>query len=386
MKKEKKPTVSKPESDELTQGIKPWPKRVEGAHLADEIREIFNRYCVLPGGADVALSLWTLASYGINSFRICPKVCLSSPEKRCGKTTTLEVIGALAHRSLMTSNATPSALFRAIEAWQPTLLIDEADTFLHGNDELRGIINSGHVKKAAFVLRTVGGAGHLKPAKFSTWAPMVIAMIKTPPDTIKDRSIMILLRRKLSVQSVERLPFDLADSYQELRQKCKRWADDNASKLKHHKPDVPSLQNDRAMDHWLPLFSIADLIGGEWPELARSAVTKIEQVDEADDSTGPMLLHDIREIFQHRNMDKVFSEDLVQGLIGMEERPWCEWRHGNPITKNSVARLLKPFGIKSQDIHIGLEHKKGYRLSKFQDAFDRYLRTPLDPIPPFHPC
>src|SRR5205807_6503181 len=40
-----------------------------------------------------------------------------------------------------------------IEELQPTLLIDEADTFLQGNDELRGILNSGYSRKTAFVLR-----------------------------------------------------------------------------------------------------------------------------------------------------------------------------------------------------------------------------------------
>src|SRR5213593_2916380 len=36
---------------------------------------------------------------------------------------------------------------------RPTLLIDEADTFLQGNDELRGILNSGYSRKTAYVVR-----------------------------------------------------------------------------------------------------------------------------------------------------------------------------------------------------------------------------------------
>jgi hypothetical protein len=52
-------------------------------------------------------------------------------------------------RPLPTSNATVSTIFRVIEMARPTLLIDEADTFLRENDELRGIINSGHRKGGA---------------------------------------------------------------------------------------------------------------------------------------------------------------------------------------------------------------------------------------------
>ena len=366
------------EADELTQGVEPWHDTVEGGLLADEIRTTFNRYCALPEGGDIALTLWAIASYCINAFRIFPKTCLSSPEKRCGKTTTLEVMGALACRSLVASNLSPSVLFRSIDAWQPSLLIDEGDTFLNSSDELRGVINSGHTRSAAFVLRTEENNGTREPVKFSTWAPMMIAMIKTPPDTIRDRSIMIQLRRKLPGEQVARLPFDLADDCQQIRQKCKRWADDNIDRLRRHKPDVPLLVNDRAMDNWLPLLSIAELISGEWPMLARNAMMRMEQVEDDSDSIGPMLLNDIQEAFNQKHTDRLFSDELVQLLIDMEERPWCEWRHGKPITKNSLARLLSPFQIKSRDLRLGSQVKKGYRLSYFADAFNRYLPN----IPP----
>jgi hypothetical protein len=95
----------------------------------------------------------------------------------------------------------PAAIFRVVEAWTPALSIDEADTFLSGNDELRDIINSGHTKSGAFVVRTVGD-DH-EPKKFSTRAPMAIAMIKAPPGTILDRSIVVRLRRRLPGEWVD---------------------------------------------------------------------------------------------------------------------------------------------------------------------------------------
>ena len=42
-----------------------------------------------------------------------------------------------------------SAFFRVIQETRPTLLIDEADTFLQGNDELRGILNSGYKQQGS---------------------------------------------------------------------------------------------------------------------------------------------------------------------------------------------------------------------------------------------
>ena len=49
------------------------------------------------------------------------------------------------------------------------------------------------------------------------------------------------------------------------------------------------------------------------------------------------------------------------------------WR-GNPITQPQVAKLLKPFGIKSGPIRTGAGAvARGYYTSAFAEAFARYL-------------
>ena len=40
------------------------------------------------------------------------------------------------------------SFIRAIDAWQPTLLVDEADAFLRDNDELRGLIAANEDRRA----------------------------------------------------------------------------------------------------------------------------------------------------------------------------------------------------------------------------------------------
>ncbi|RLA44422.1 MAG: hypothetical protein DRR42_20505 [Gammaproteobacteria bacterium] len=365
-------------ADELIEGIEAWPQPVSADELLNEGRAAFNRYCVLPEGADIALALWVLGTYCIDAFRIFPKACLSSPEKRCGKTTTLEILDALVNRSILASNISPSVIFRAVEAWHPSLLIDEADTFIGANEEMRGIINSGHTRASAFVLRTEGEGADRQPKRFSTWTPMAIAMIKTPPDTIIDRSIMVTLRRKMPGESVEKLLLGFKDNYQTFRRKCRRWSEDNFSELTHCKPDIPNVSSDRAQDNWSPMLAIAELAGGAWPDLARAAMLKIEGGKGGDESIGPELLMDIRAIFEDKGKQKLYSDDLVNVLIDLEERPWCEWRRGNPLTKNSLSKLLKPFGIRSKQVRADTQNKRGYELAQFEDAFARYLpETPV---------
>jgi hypothetical protein len=374
VKQRQRQIKARDDANELLSGAEPWPHPVDGNQLALEIRGLFKKHCVLPAGGEVALSIWCMASYTINAFRIFPKLCLTSPEKRCGKTTTLEVISALVCKQLNASNVTPAAIFRAIEHWQPTLLIDEADTFLGGNEEMRGIINSGHRRSGAFVLRVDGEGAAMMPKQFSTWSPMVIAMIKAPPDTIKDRSLMILLRRKQSEERISKLPREPLKSWYQIRQKCQRWYNDNQQKLEHSEPNMPNVGNDRAEDNWFPLMAIADLLGGDWPAYITNAMLTIEgNKSDDDDSVGVMILTDIKQAFADKQTDRISSQDLVDYLIDIEDRPWCEWKRGFPMTKMTLSKLLKPFSIKSKDIRVNHTVLKGYTLNVFKDAFSRYL-------------
>src|SRR5258705_11612994 len=121
---------------------------------------------------------------------------LRSPTKRCGKTSVLNILYFLIPRSELSSNITVPALFRYIEDIRPTLLIDEADTFVKDNEELRGILNSGHTKAAAHVIRNVEVNGEHKPRRLSTWAPKAIATIRALADTLDDRALVLTPQRQ----------------------------------------------------------------------------------------------------------------------------------------------------------------------------------------------
>ncbi|MCH8149934.1 MAG: hypothetical protein IH987_18470 [Planctomycetes bacterium] len=117
---------------------------VDGSQLlADVITEI-QRYIVLPAHAATAVTLWIIHTYAIEAAYIAPILSIESPQKRCGKSQLLTVINALVFRGLMVSNLSLAALYRAMDKFHPTLLIDEADSFLDDSPELRGIINAGH--------------------------------------------------------------------------------------------------------------------------------------------------------------------------------------------------------------------------------------------------
>jgi putative DNA primase/helicase len=354
----------------------PWPKPVDGATLLGEMVSEISQYVIAEDGDIVSVALWILHAWTLDAFPISPRLAITSPEKGCGKTTLLDVIGYLVPRPLPTSNATSAAVFRVIEAALPTLLIDEADTFLGKNEELRGILNSGHNRGTAFVMRTVGD--EYEPRRFSTWAPTVIAMIGELPGTLEARSIAIRLRRRRPDEPVKRFRADRCPELHILARKAARWSVDNLDGLKAADPHVPASLQNRAADNWRTLLSIADAAGGDWPKRSRQ-IAESAGASQDTMSEGVALLHDIRAVFEQKRSDRFRSEDLIGYLILIRDSPWGECQRGRALTQHGLAKRLRRYKIQPRTIRItpakrgGKPTAKGYLRSQFDDAFQRYL-------------
>jgi putative DNA primase/helicase len=348
--------------------VEPWDTPVDGAELLDDLAETFNRYVLLPNGGEETCALWSLHTHAYDCFPVSPYLCITSPTPECGKTTLTAVFEAVVANPIQASNISSAAVYRAIERWHPTLIVDEADTFLRDNDELRGILNAGH-RRNTFVIR-VEGDDH-EPRRFSVWCPKVIAMIGKPHPTLSSRSIMIDLKRKTMMEKRER--FTERGVNDDLARKCVRWVADNESKLRSHQASLPETLSNRTADNWIPLITIADLAGGEWPDTARQlAATAAARKD--GDVTSVLLLQAIRDIFEEKNTDRLSSEDIVTRLTNSEGSPWPEYRNGKPISMNQVANLLKDYKVHSKQVRFGSATRKGYMREDFRDAFKRYLK------------
>ena len=203
--------------------IEPWPEPVDGAALLDDLAQTVRRYVLLDEAACHAAALWAVHTHAIEAAYVSPRLAITSPEKRCGKTTLLTVLRALVARPLPTANMTTATIFRAIEAARPTLLIDEADSFLGEADEMRGVINAGHCRATATVLRTVETRDGYEVRAFAVWGAMALAAIGRLPGTIEDRAIKIALRRRRRDEAVERMRLDRLGGLAPLARRAARW-------------------------------------------------------------------------------------------------------------------------------------------------------------------
>ena len=353
------------------QEVEPWDQPVGGAQLLGALVKILGDYVVMSEHQRVAIALWLLHAYLIDRSMISPRLAIRSPVKGCGKTTLLDVLTRLVPRPLATANVSPSAIFRVIAAHQPTLLIDEADTlFKDGDETLRGILNAGH-RQGGTVLRSVGDEH--EPRAFACYAATVIALIGQLPGTLADRSVDIVLARRRPNEDITPFRLDRTESLDMLARQIARWAKDNSERIGVTDPQMPPGIYNRAADNWRPLLAIAEAVGGdEWPLKARKAAVALVggEVDEV--SRTELLLSDIRAIFSVLKLDEITSADLIERLCEIVPRPWNEMgRPPKPMTQNKLARLLKPLAIGPE--LVTRERISGYRLARFDEAFERYL-------------
>jgi putative DNA primase/helicase len=269
-------------------------------------------------------------------------------------------------------------LFRVIEALRPTLLLDETEKYIENGSDLHALMNEGHCIGGS-VLRVHGDKLELR--EFSVFGAVAFARNGRLPDDLEQRSIIIQMQRRRADEPLAELREGQLEGLDRLARMCSRWADDNASLLADCDPDMGELIN-RNADNWRPLFAIADLIGADWPILIREAAAVLTPRE--SESTGPMLLGDIKAAFDDKAADRLASVELCDVLAAMEGRPWAEWRASKPITPNQLARLLKAFRISpTGTIRVGNQTAKGYYRHQFEGEWERYL-TPEGVNEPSH--
>jgi Protein of unknown function (DUF3631) len=373
--------------DDYAEDMRAWyaEDNPDGAELLDELRATIKRFCVLPGEHELtAVVLWVVLTHLLEKFDYAPRLHIRSVEKRSGKSRLLTIINGLVYSPLPTANCTTAYIYRSLGGDRPpTLLFDEVDAIFgskkvaENNEDLRALINAG-VERDAPVGRTVG-PNHI-PAEFETFAMAALAGIGRLPDTIEDRAVVVVMKRRTGGERVE--PFRRRRDrgpLHELRDRVAAWADVVREKAGTEYPDLPI--DDRAADVWEPLVSVADLAGGDWPESARAAAVALSEASAEDDSRSlnVKLLNDIETLFAEEVVDSfVKSTDLCQQLRKLDESPWND----HELTPSKLGRRLSDnFRIRTR--HSSDKKARGYHRVDFTDAFIRYPRCPTasDPVP-----
>lgn len=347
--------------------------------VLDEIVDFMERFMVFsdPNHAPI-LALWVAHTYAFDAAYATPYLYVTSPEKQSGKTLLIDILSNLARNPVIAGSVSASSLYRIIEGGmpgegsegddddlivrgKPTLFIDEVDTIFTGsaNEDLRGVLNTGY-KANGTVLRTIDG----QVQRLSTFAPKLLAGIDNGamPDTIADRCIRIVLKRKKKDQTVERflqrrIDADAAD----LRQRIADWVRVNMDQIAQCEPPVIDEISDRAFEIAEPLLQIASRAKG-WSKPARACLTEVLKPEDKPLSVQAQILLAARNLMVETGMDRVSSAALAEAMNMHPKR---------------IGSLLAPYGIKPTTVRFGKGPNqvvaKGYHAADFDDAWSRYL-------------
>ena len=370
--------------------IEPCEEIVDGQELLTDLSDIIKRHMsIFPYQADT-VALWIVMAHihEHSEIETAPFLNITSPTKRAGKTTLLTIIKEFVPRPLPLTDYSTSALFRVIEKYHPTLLLDEID--LKGsnkaddNGELSALLNGSQSRETAYILRSMpsqtGNKSDWEPMTFDTWCPKVLSGIRGLRDTTLDRSTIINLARKRHTDKLPRWRNRDRIAILELHSRVVRWTGDCQDKIVRAREEVrerlPEYLNDRECDTWELLLALAHVAGKDWFEKGISACVEISKTADDKLSYSEILIGDLKLIYQAKdNPEFMPSHDILEALNWREDRPWQAWSRGHPMTAHALSKLLKDFGVAPFQKKNHGQPIRGYELTDLTPIFNRYSVT-----------
>ena len=346
--------------------------------IMDSLTAFIRRFLVCSDDQLTVLALWVLHAWCYKAFHCTPCLNVYSAEKHTGKTTCLQLLRCLCPDPWYAAAPVPMAVIDKTLWRSFTILLDDRHlTFSSLGRRLAiNFLACGLVDNELYFHRRKSVV-----TGYNLFSPRALAGRGPLPPALADRSIPICLRpAKASAVTRVRFAGHGAD-YEQLIQWLRRWAGNNLPVLSLVDPlstreELPQL-NPHQQNHIEPLFMLADLVGGPWPERARSSLARIFR-DAGNDATNLSikLLHDIREAFQvNRDPVRLSTSFLVDYLCCLPNRLWAECSEGKPINGRSLALLLERFDIAPDKQRIdNVRHPvRGYNRNQFLPLWREYF-------------
>ncbi|HWZ46160.1 MAG TPA: DUF3631 domain-containing protein [Candidatus Saccharimonadales bacterium] len=357
-------------------------KTAPGATIADSIAAFLGRYLACEPHQRTVLALWVVYSWCFEHFPTAAYLDVRSPEPQSGKSLCLRLLELLCDSPWLAAGAdvrtitsrllTSDTRIKAGEDFvtRPpyTILLDDCQHAFHGSEHqpLVAILNSG--------AHAMGRYARYR-CEYSVFGPKAFAGNAPLPASLASRCIPIVLHRKRPSDTLSRFDRGLpSEDVERFHQALARWAKANATALAQAAEEapagIPPGLSPREQECAEPLLHIAGLIGGHWPEKARTALAAVFNL--AESSRSVQMLCDVRVAFDSRHNPEYLSTRDILAVVGaFEYRPWSAWPRNSG---RRLGALLHPFGIVSRNLRIDSETVlRGYLLRDFQDAWERYL-------------
>lgn len=194
--------------------------------LLADLRAYIRRYVQLSPFFEEIAAHYVLLSWVYDAFSELPYLRFRG-DFGSGKTRALITIGSICYKPIFASGASSvSSLFRMLDAFGGTLLLDEADfRFSDATADLTKILNNGNVQGLP-VLRTVSTRDNeLHPRAFKVYGPKLIAMREGFADPALESRFLTeeTAVQRLSSDIPIHLPGIMREEGRELRNRLLGW-------------------------------------------------------------------------------------------------------------------------------------------------------------------
>ncbi len=362
------------------------PIESAGVEIYSDIYAYCKEHLVLEEEDYHIITLWLMASWLVDDFQTCPYLCVLAP-KESGKSQLLEVISELGYRTTKTISVTASALFRAIELWHVTLLIDEAEYQLKQETEagqaLYGCLNGGY-KRGSYAIRIEGETGSRIPTAYDVFGFKAIATTQLFHPTLESRSIIINMSQGMPNKV-------LIDTQRGavIRSKLLFWRFETLTKL----PIVlPESNRARLIEMFIPLFTVAQTLKDkegvktliEYNELINVLNNRIKSMEvirkeEERSSEDAQIIEALYNLTTRPPQGGVTNERAFVSIreIGIELRWIDEYTEQKDIIKTlaKIGKKLKVMGLKVKHSMHGnvVDYQEQNNSDKLKELLKRFF-------------
>ncbi len=193
--------------------------------LIDEIANFIHKYLEISSFFEKIAPYYVLLTWTYDSFKELPYL-RAIGDYGSGKSRFLKVVGSVCYKPMFTMGATTSApIFRLIDLYKGTLILDEADLrFSDTNVDIIKILNNGFQTGLA-ILRCKDRKNPNDIASFDVFCPKIVATRNKFEDkALESRFLVERMDGKLTRRDV---PINLNDSFDQeatvIRNKCLMW-------------------------------------------------------------------------------------------------------------------------------------------------------------------
>ena len=243
-------------------GVVLLPARSEAygtqAELLAELISFIHRYCDVPPFWEELMAHYALTSWVYDRFTAVPYLRFLG-EPQSGKTRCLQVVSQLCYKAIVAGGATTVApLFRLLELYRGTFVIDEAD-YKHSDlaAEIVKILNCGYMKGLP-VLRTEKSGDNYDPRPFDVFGPKVLTTRNEFEDQALETRCLTLrtAERKVRPDIPRQLPQAFYSEALVLRNKLLRWRFENLFRINSDESALLGLET-RLTQIGAPLYSVS---------------------------------------------------------------------------------------------------------------------------------